>query len=386
MGRAFEYRKARKLKRWGNMARTFTKLGKEIAIAVKAAGPDPAGNTRLRVLIQNAKAANMPKENVERAIKRATSKEMGDYKEMVYEGYAPFGIAMVIETATENTTRTVANVRSYFNKAGGSLGTTGSVDFLFDHKCVFKMTKQDGIDLDELELELIDCGVDEVFADGEEIVKTRKINPGIHIPEEATAIHGITDEDVKDCPTFAQIARSLEQFIAGCDFGGFNSNRFDLPMLVEEFMRAGISVDFKRRRFVDVQNIFHKMEQRTLVAAYKFYCDKDLTNAHSAEADTLATYEVLKAQLDRYDNLENDIDFLAEFSTRNESADYAGRILYNEKGEEVFGFGKYKGRCVAEIFESEPSYYNWMMNGDFPLYTKKVITEIRLRGSKEKKR
>ena len=169
MGRAFEYRKARKLKRWGNMARTFTKLGKEIAIAVKAAGPDPAGNTRLRVLIQNAKAANMPKENVERAIKRATSKEMGDYKEMVYEGYAPFGIAMVIETATDNTTRTVANVRSYFNKAGGSLGTTGSVDFLFDHKCVFKMTKQDGIDLDELELELIDCGVDEVFADGEEI-------------------------------------------------------------------------------------------------------------------------------------------------------------------------------------------------------------------------
>ena len=160
----------------------------------------------------------------------------------------------------------------------------------------------------------------------------------------------------------------------------------NLPMLVEEFMRAGISVDFKRRRFVDVQNIFHKMEQRTLVAAYKFYCDKDLTNAHSAEADTLATYEVLKAQLDRYDNLENDIDFLAEFSTRNESADYAGRILYNEKGEEVFGFGKYKGRCVAEIFESEPSYYNWMMNGDFPLYTKKVITEIRLRGSKEKKR
>ena len=214
---------------------------------------------------------------------------------------------------------------------------------------------------------IVEISMVKVMPDGEEIVKTRKINPGIHIPEEATAIHGITDEDVKDCPTFAQIARSLEQFIAGCDFGGFNSNRFDLPMLVEEFMRAGISVDFKRRRFVDVQNIFHKMEQRTLVAAYKFYCDKDLTNAHSAEADTLAT-------------------FLAEFSTRNESADYAGRILYNEKGEEVFGFGKYKGRCVAEIFESEPSYYNWMMNGDFPLYTKKVITEIRLRGSKEKKR
>ena len=180
---------------------------------------------------------------------------------------------------------------------------------------------------------IVEISMVKVMPDGEEIVKTRKINPGIHIPEEATAIHGITDEDVKDCPTFAQIARSLEQFIAGCDFGGFNSNRFDLPMLV------GISVDFKRRRFVDVQNIFHKMEQRTLVAAYKFYCDKDLTNAHSAEADTLATYEVLMAQLERYPDLENDIDKLAEFSTRGEAADYAGRILFNEKGEEAFGFG-----------------------------------------------
>lgn len=169
MGRAFEYRKARKMKRWGNMARTFTKLGKEIEIAVKAGGPDPGGNTRLRVLIQNAKAANMPKENVERAIKRAVSKDTADYKEMVYEGYAPFGIAMIIETATDNTTRTVANVRSYFNKAGGSLGTTGSVDFMFDHKCVFKIPALDTIDLEELELELIDFGVDEVFVDGGEI-------------------------------------------------------------------------------------------------------------------------------------------------------------------------------------------------------------------------
>ena len=157
MGRAFEYRKARKLKRWGNMARTFTKLGKEIEIAVKAAGPDPGGNTRLRVLIQNAKAANMPKENVERAIKRAVSKDTADYKEMVYEGYAPFGIAMIIETATDNSTRTVANVRSYFNKAGGSLGTTGSVDFMFDHKCVFKITKVEGIDLDELEQDRLEA-------------------------------------------------------------------------------------------------------------------------------------------------------------------------------------------------------------------------------------
>ena len=220
---------------------------------------------------------------------------------------------------------------------------------------------------------IVEISMVKVMPDGEQIVKTRKLNPGIHIPAEATAIHGITDEDVRDCPTFAQVAKSLEQFIRGCDFGGFNSNRF------EEFLRAGVDVDFKRRRFVDVQNIFHKKEQRTLVAAYKFYCDKDLEDAHSAEADTLATYEVLMAQLERYPDLENDIDKLAEFSTRGEAADYAGRILFNEKGEEVFGFGKYKGRPVAEVFRAEPSYYAWMMNGDFPLYTKKVITEIRMR-------
>ena len=201
----------------------------------------------------------------------------------------------------------------------------------------------------------------------------------MHIPAEATAIHGITDEDVKDCPTFAQVAKSLEQFIQGCDFGGFNSNRFDLPMLVEEFLRVGINVDFKKRKFIDVQNIFHKMEQRTLVAAYKFYCNKDLTEAHSAEADTLATYEVLKAQLDRYPTLENDVNALAEFSARGETVDYAGRIVYDSKGNEVFGFGKYKGRLVSEVFATDPSYYTWMMNGDFPLYTKKVITEIRFR-------
>ena len=165
MGRAFEYRKARKLKRWGNMARTFTKLGKEIEIAVKAGGPDPSGNTRLRVLIQNAKAANMPKENVERAIKRAVSKDTADYKEMVYEGYGPHGIAVLVETATDNTTRTVANVRSYFNKMGGTLGTSGSVSFMFDHKCVFKIAANDSIDVDELELELSDRGADELFVD-----------------------------------------------------------------------------------------------------------------------------------------------------------------------------------------------------------------------------
>ena len=208
---------------------------------------------------------------------------------------------------------------------------------------------------------IVEISMVKVMPDGEEIRKTRRLNPGMHIPAEATAVHGITDEDVKDCPTFAQVAKSLEQFIRGCDFGGFNSNRFDLPVLVEEFLRAGVDVDLKRRKFIDVQNIFHKKEQRTLVAAYKFYCDKELDDAHSAEADTLATYEVL------------------EYSARGECADYAGRILYNERGEEVFGFGKYKGRSVAEIFRIEPSYYAWMMNGDFPLYTKKVITEIRMR-------
>ena len=229
---------------------------------------------------------------------------------------------------------------------------------------------------------IVEISMVKVMPDGEEIVRTRLINPQMHIPEDATAVHGITDEDVKDQPTFAQIAKSLSQFIEGCDFGGFNSNRFDLPMLVEEFLRAGVDVDFKNRKFIDVQNIFHKMEQRTLVAAYKFYCSKDLTDAHSAEADTRATYEVLKAQLDRYSELQNDVTALAEFSSRGETVDYAGRIVYNDKGEEVFNFGKYKGVKVSEVFQREPSYYDWMMNGDFPLYTKKVITEIRLREKK----
>ncbi|MBQ5617937.1 MAG: ribonuclease H-like domain-containing protein [Alistipes sp.] len=226
---------------------------------------------------------------------------------------------------------------------------------------------------------IVEVSMIKIMPDGEEIVRTRRINPQMHIPEQATAIHGITDEDVKDCPTFAQVAKSMAQFIDGCDFGGFNSNRFDLPMLVEEFLRAGVDVDFRRRRFVDVQNIFHKMEQRTLVAAYKFYCDKNLEEAHSAEADTRATYEVLMAQLDRYPELQNDVAALADFSERGQTADFAGRIGYNDKQEEVFNFGKYKGRRVEDVFREEPSYYAWMMNGDFPLYTKKVITEIYLR-------
>ncbi|MBQ2843662.1 MAG: 3'-5' exonuclease [Alistipes sp.] len=232
---------------------------------------------------------------------------------------------------------------------------------------------------------IVEISMIKVMPDGSKDVKTRRVNPEMPIPAEATAVHGITDEDVKNEPTFRQLAKSLAQFIQGCDFGGFNSNRFDLPLLVEEFLRVGVDVDLKRRKFVDVQNIFHKKEQRTLVAAYKFYCDKDLTDAHSAAADTMATYEVLCAQLDRYDDLENDIDFLAEFSEREKAVDYAGRIVYNEQGVEVFSFGKYRGQSVEEVFRREPSYYAWMMEGDFPLYTKKVITEIRMRAGTTKK-
>lgn len=226
---------------------------------------------------------------------------------------------------------------------------------------------------------IVEISMVKIGVDGTKTVKTRRINPEMPIPAEATAVHGITDEDVKDEPTFKQIAKSLAQFIEGCDFGGFNSNRFDLPMLVEEFMRAEVDVDFSRRKFVDVQTIFHRKEQRTLVAAYKFYCDKDLENAHSAEADTLATYEVLEAQIERYGDIGDTIDELAEFSSNGPMVDFAGRLSLNDKGEEIFTFGKYRGRKVEDVFRADPSYYSWMMNGDFPLYTKKIITEIRLR-------
>ncbi len=231
---------------------------------------------------------------------------------------------------------------------------------------------------------IVEISLVKILVNGDKEVKTRRLNPEMHIPEEASAIHGIYDEDVKDCPTFRAVAKSLAAYMEGCDLGGYNSNRFDIPVLVEEFIRVGVDVDFKRRKFVDVQNIFHIKEKRTLEAAYRFYCDKELENAHSAEADTIATYEVLEAQLDRYPDLENDIAFLAEFSARDNCADYAGRIVYNDKGVEVFSFGKHKGRAVAEVFEREPSYYSWMMDGDFPGYTKKVITEIRLRGAAKK--
>ncbi|MCD7969056.1 MAG: 3'-5' exonuclease [Alistipes sp.] len=231
---------------------------------------------------------------------------------------------------------------------------------------------------------IVEISMVKVFPDGKREVKTRRLNPGIPIPPQATAVHKITDEDVKDCPGFKEIARSLASYIEGCDLAGYNSNKFDIPVLAEEFLRAGVDVDLKKRKFVDVQNIFHKMEQRTLVAAYKFYCKKELDGAHSAEADTLATLEVLEAQLDMYTELQNDVEFLADFSSRSKFADYAGRICYDDNGVEIFSFGKHKGRCVADVFREEPSYYSWMMNGDFPQYTKKVITEIRLREAASK--
>ena len=219
-----------------------------------------------------------------------------------------------------------------------------------------------------------------VDPNGKEEIKTYRINPEMHIPEESTAIHGITDEDVKDCPTFKQLAKTLADYLEGCDMAGFNSSRFDVPMLAEEFLRAGVDFDMNKRKFVDVQIIFHRKEQRTLEAAYRFYCDKELDNAHSAEADAVATYEVLKSQLERYPDLVNDINALSkEFSSFNNNVDFAGRIVLNEKGVEVFNFGKHKGKAVAEVFEKEPSYYAWMMKGDFPLNTKQVITKIRLR-------
>jgi DNA polymerase-3 subunit epsilon len=199
------------------------------------------------------------------------------------------------------------------------------------------------------------------------------------IPPKTTAIHGISDEDVKDSPTFNEVARSLAKDFEGCDLAGYNSTKFDIPLLAEEFLRSGVDIDFKKRKFVDVQIIFMKMEPRNLSAAYKFYCKKELEGAHGAEADTRATYEILKSQLDTYSNLKNDISMLAEFSSHNRNADFAGRIVFDENDVEVFNFGKYKGKSVQEVLKQDPGYYGWMMNGDFPLYTKKLLTNIKLR-------
>jgi DNA polymerase-3 subunit epsilon len=220
-----------------------------------------------------------------------------------------------------------------------------------------------------------------IHPNGDEESRTMKINPTIPIPEKASQIHGITDKDVKDAPTFQEVAKSIANIFEGCDFAGFNSNKFDIPLLAEEFIRADADIDLMKRKFIDVQVIFHKKEQRTLEAAYRFYCNKNLDNAHSAEADTLATFEILKAQLEKYEDLPTDIDELSKYSSHNRNADFAGRIIYDDNGNEVFNFGKYKGQLVENILKKDPAYYSWMMNSEFPLYTKRVLTSIKLRSA-----
>lgn len=233
---------------------------------------------------------------------------------------------------------------------------------------------------------IVEISYIKVNPNGTEESKTIRVNPGRHIPEEATAVHHITDEDVANERPFKDIARELVRTFKGCDIGGFNSNKFDLPLLQEEFIRAGVDdFDPSRCRLIDVQTIFHKMEQRTLVAAYKFYCGKDLTEAHSANADTRATYEVLKAQLDRYPELQNDMTFLANFSTQRKGVDLAGRIVYDDKGREVFNFGKHKGKPVDEVFATDPNYCAWMQQSDFSADTKRTVMRLYTRFRQNKK-
>ena len=240
---------------------------------------------------------------------------------------------------------------------------------------------------------IVEISIVKIMPDGSETVITQRINPLIPIPETASKIHGITDEDVKDKPTFKDVAGDIANFLTDCDLAGYNLIKFDVPLLLEEFFRADIDFGLKNRRVVDVQNIFHKMEQRTLVAAYKYYCNKELLEAHSAEADTKATFEVLKAQLDKYEGVEykdkegsiskpivNNVEALSEFSYFTKNADMVGQIIFDDQGDEVFNFGKHKGKKVEDIFAKEPQYYDWMMKSDFPSYTKKVITGIKLRG------
>jgi DNA polymerase-3 subunit epsilon len=226
---------------------------------------------------------------------------------------------------------------------------------------------------------IVEISVLKINVNGVEEWLTSRVNPEIPIPAQTTAIHGIKNEDVASAPKFRELAKKIAAFIEGCDLAGYNAIKFDLPVLAEEFLRANVDFNFRKRKYIDVQVIFHKKEQRTLSAAYMFYCNKELDGAHGSKVDTAATYEVLKSQLDMYKDLENDIDKLAEYSSFNNNADFAGRIIVNDKGVEIFNFGKHKGKAVEKVLEIEPSYYSWMMNGDFPLYTKKILTEIKLR-------
>ena len=226
---------------------------------------------------------------------------------------------------------------------------------------------------------IVEICILKVNPDASRETKTWLVNPEMPIPKESSAIHGITDEKVKDAPTFREIAPKIQEMISGCDLAGFNSNRFDVPLLAEEFLRVGLDFDLTKIKLVDAQTIFHKMEQRNLTAAYKFYCKKELENAHSAEADVLATFEVLDAQVGHYEDLPNDIAGLSEFSFHNKFADLAGMIHFDENNQEIFGFGKYKGQNVKDVFQRDLGYYAWIQNADFPLYTKKILTGIQLR-------
>lgn len=231
---------------------------------------------------------------------------------------------------------------------------------------------------------IVEIAIVKILPDGNKSVKRKIINPEMSIPKTSSDLHGITDEMVKDAPTFAQVAQELKQMLDGCDLAGYNSNRFDIPLLVEEFLRVGVDFDMKGRKMVDVQNIFHKMEQRTLSAAYKFYCNKTLNAAHSAEADATATYEVLIAQLEKYPELGNSIDSINKVIGEECIVDFARRFIM-DNGVEVFNFGKYKGQSVAELLKKEPQYYDWMMRGDFPQHTKQKLTEIFTRSKLAKK-
>ena len=226
---------------------------------------------------------------------------------------------------------------------------------------------------------IVEIAIFKVYPNGNKESKTWLVNPTIPIPAQSTAVHGITNEKVANEPTFKELSSQIYAMIKDSDLAGFNSDRFDIPLLAEELLRAEVDFDMKNRVSVDVQTIFHTKEERTLSAAYKFYCNQTLENAHSAEADTMATYEILKAQLDRYEDLENDIKSLSEFTTRKKSVDFAGFIALNDKGQEIFTFGKHKGALVDEVFDKEPGYFGWIQNADFPLYTKKVLTAIKLK-------
>jgi DNA polymerase III subunit epsilon len=226
---------------------------------------------------------------------------------------------------------------------------------------------------------IVEIAIFKVYPNGNKESKTWLVNPTIPIPAATTAVHGITDEKVANEPTFKELASQIHNMIKDSDLAGFNSDRFDIPLLAEELLRAEVDFDMKNRVSIDIQTIFHKKEERTLSAAYKFYCNESLENAHSAEADTMATYEILKAQLDRYEDLDNDMKWLSEFTTRKKSVDFAGFIALNKEGKEIFTFGKNKGQLVEEVLEKEPGYYGWIQGADFPLYTKKVLTAIKLR-------